>query len=214
MANQEITCSTAEEGAMGTYDKLDKVVGLDSLQQAIAEGVDEDLFALISSLIVQNAELMQKLQELTSEKELSDETMAEVRQKANVLSLLAEKEVNRRVDNIISDAKEKAKAEADRIIAEATRQADAIGTHKEKQVDDSATSIIREAETRAKIEADKILSEAKRKAEEIVEEKTQFAIQQGLLIINKAEEVAISILKDVQNRSNQLLARSNHKGRG
>jgi vacuolar-type H+-ATPase subunit H len=197
---------------MGVHEKLGKNVRLDYPQ--LTNVVDEDLFAFISSLIDQNAELIQKIQELNSQKKLADEIAAEVQQKANVLSLLAEKEVNLRAAKIISDAEEKAKAEADRILAEATRQADAIGTIKEKQVNDRAASIIREAETGAKIEADKILAEANQKAEQLIEQKNQFAIQQGLRIINKAEERAFSILKDVQKQAEEITGKATQKGRG
>jgi vacuolar-type H+-ATPase subunit H len=198
---------------VSTNDKSKSFPELPSLPPETNNNADLASF-IFSLLIDQNTELMQKMQELNSQKRLADEIAAEVQQKANVLSLLAEKEVNSRVDNIISDAEEKAKAEADRIISEATTQAEAIGTLKENQANDRAISIIREAETRAKIEAEKILAEAKREAERIVEQKTQFATQEGLLIINKAEERALSIIKDVQKQAQQITGKVNQKGRG
>jgi vacuolar-type H+-ATPase subunit H len=202
---------------MGVNEKLGKTAYLNYPQ--LTNVADKDMFAFISRLIDQNAELMQKIQELDSWKKVADEIAKEVEQKANVLSLLAEKEVNRRVDNIINDAKEKAKGEADRIIAEATLQADRIIAEatlqaesigiiiKDKQANDRA------AEMRAKIEADKILAEAKRKAEDIVEDKTRFETQ-GLLIINKVEERGLSVLKDVQKQAKQITGKANQKPRG
>jgi vacuolar-type H+-ATPase subunit H len=198
---------------VSTNDKSQSFSGLPSLPPETSNNADLSSF-IFSLLIDENAKLMQKIQELNSQKKLADEITAEVQQKANVLSLLAEKELNHRIANIISDAEEKAKAEAARILVEATRQAETIGNLKEKQANDGAVSIIREAEARAKIEAEKILAEAKREAEKIVEEKTQFATQQGLLIISKAEEIAISTLKDVQKQAQAITGKANRKGRG
>jgi vacuolar-type H+-ATPase subunit H len=194
------------------YDKSQSFSEMTSVPPETSDDADLESF-IFNLLIDENARLMQKIQELTSQKKLADEITEEVQQKADALGSLAEKEVNSRVDNIIGDAEEKAKADADRILAEATRQAEAIGTLKERQANDRAASIVREAETRAKIEAEKILAEAKREAEKIVEEKTQFATQQGLLIINKAEETALSIIKDVQRQAQQIKGRSNQKPR-
>ncbi len=155
---------------MFTYNKLDKALGLDSLKLAVTKELDEDTFALISSLIDQNAELMLKLQALNSQKEL-----------ANIPEIKAHDK-------------------------EATR-----GCPLEREARDKASTIISEAETKARTEADRILAEAKRKAEEIVEEKTQFAIQQGLLIINKSQERALSILNEVRQQAEAITTKDNHK---
>lgn len=155
---------------MAIYDGLDKTGGLDSLQRTVTNAVDEDLFALISSLIDQNAELMQKVQELNSQKGL-----------------------------------------ASGVVAEADKQAESIKPSVEMEARDRASTIIREAETKAKIEADKILAEAKQEGEKIIEEKTQFAIGQGLLIVNKAQEKASSIVDELRKQAEAIAIKANHK---
>jgi len=149
---------------------MDKTALQDSLPFTITNGTDEDLVTLISSLIDQNAELMQKVQESCSRKELTIIVVTEVHQQDEATRLLVE------------------------MVAR-----------------DKASAIITEAEIKAKIEADNILAEAKRKAEEIVEEKSQLAIQQGLLIINKAQERALSILDGVQKQAEAITGKSNQK---
>jgi len=151
---------------------MDKTALQDSLQPTITSAADEDLLTLISSLINQNAELMQKVQELCSQKELTNIVVTEVRKQAEAIKVIVE------------------------MVAR-----------------DKASAIITEAEIKAKIEADKILAEAKHKAEEIIEDKTQFAIQQGLLIINKAQEQALSILDDVQKQAEAISIKANQKGK-
>ena len=139
---------------------MDKTAVLDSLQLTIANAVDEDLFALISSLIEQNAELMQKVQELNSQKELTNS-----------------------------------------VVTEAHKQEETIKLFVEMVARDRASAIIKEAKTKARIEADRILAEAKTEAQEIIEEKNDFAVKQGLLIINKAQEKALSILDEVRKQA-------------
>jgi vacuolar-type H+-ATPase subunit H len=118
---------------MGIYDQFDRTIGSDCLQ--LAGSVDEELFTLISSLIDQNAELVQKLKEFNSRKELADTIVAE-----------------------------------------------------------------------AKIEADKILAGARQKALSVIEQTTAFAAKQGLLILEKARESAISLLDEFGSRPKQLKA--------
>jgi vacuolar-type H+-ATPase subunit H len=196
---------------MSANDTLQSVWARPSVPPEIS--IDENLASFISSLIEQNAELTQRIEQLVSQKKLADEILAEVGQQANVIGLLAEKEVNRRAATIISDAEEKARAEAVRILAEATQQAQANSALTEKQASDRAAANASESEARAKIEADKILAEAKQKAEEIIEQKTQFAIQQGLLIINKAEQKSLSILQDVRKQAEAIASNANKKVR-
>ena len=157
---------------MSMEDTLDRTSGLDSLKHAIASGIDEDVFAMISSLMDQNAELIHRLQELTSQKE-----------------------------------------PASGVVSKAHKQEETSELSVEKEAMEKASAIIREAEMKAKVEADKILAEARRKGEGIVEEKTQFAVQQGLLIINKAQERALAILNEVQQQAEAIASKSNHKGR-
>jgi vacuolar-type H+-ATPase subunit H len=123
---------------MGIHDKFDRTVGSDYLQSAGAGY--EDLFTLISSLKAQNGELVQKVRELTSQKELAD--------------------------NIIASAK---------------------------------------------IEADKILAEAREKALAVIEQKTEFATKQGLLILEKAREAALSLLDEFGSGPKQLMAVHNKR---
>jgi vacuolar-type H+-ATPase subunit H len=132
---------------MGIYDKSDRAVGPDCLQPSGT--VDKDLSALISSLIDQNTELLQKL--------------------AQLLQKL--KELNSR------------KELADSIIAE------------------------------AKIEAEKILAEAEQKGEALIEEKTQLAVTQGLRLIDKARDSALSIVDAVQKQAEAINGRANKRVR-
>jgi hypothetical protein len=141
-------------------EKMD-TAGLDSLQLAVTNAVGEDLFALISSLMDQNAELMQKIQELNYQKELANSVGTEAHKQEQTIKLFLFVEMVAR---------------------------------------DRASAIIKEAETEAKIEA-----------EEIIEEKTQFAIEQGLLIINKAQERALSILDDVRKQAKAITSKDNRK---
>jgi vacuolar-type H+-ATPase subunit H len=149
---------------------MDKTAVLDSLQLTIANAVDEDLFALISSLIEQNAELMQKVQELNSQKELTNS-----------------------------------------VVTEAHKQEETIKLFVEMVARDRASAIIKEAKTKARIEADRILAEAKTEAQEIIEEKNDFAVKQGLLIINKAQEKALSILDEVRKQAEAITSKANQK---
>jgi len=181
-----------------------------SLLTATADG---DMMAFISSLIEQNAELTQKLNELTSQKKLADEIVAEAHQKADIISLLAEKEANRRAASVISESEEKAGAEVDRIVAEATQRAEAIKDLKEKEANDRATAIISESEAKARIEADRIIAEAKEQAHAIIEEEKKKAQQYGLLIIDKAREKAISILEEANAELSALASKAGEHGR-
>jgi len=149
---------------------MDKTAVLDSLQLTIANAVDEDLFALISSLIEQNAELMQKVQELNSQKELTNS-----------------------------------------VVTEAHKQEETIKLFVEMVARDRASAIIKEAKTKARIEADRILAEAKTEAQEIIEGKNDFAVKQGLLIINKAQEKALSILDEVRKQAEAITSKANQK---
>ena len=149
---------------------MDKTAVLDSLRFTITDSVDEDLFALISSLIDQNAELMQKVQELNSHKEPANSVVTEAHKQEETITLLVE------------------------MVAR-----------------DRASAIIKEAKTKARIEADIILAEAKTEAQEIIEEKNQFAIEQGLLILNKAQEKALSILDDVRKQAEAITSKANQK---
>ena len=166
---------------MGAHEELDKTVGLDSLQ--LTGMVDEDLLALISCLIDQNAELMQKIQGLNSHKELANSLVREAHEQEETTRLSLEKEARDFALGIIREAETKTKIEADNILAE------------------------------ARIEADRILTEAKQKAQETIEQKNQFAVQQGLLIINKAQERAFSILKEVQKQAEEINGKANQQGR-
>jgi len=168
---------------VGAHEELDKTVGLDSLQ--LTGMVDEDLLALISCLIDQNAELMQKIQGLNSHKELANSLVREAHEQEETTRLSVEKEARDFALGIIREAetKTKTKIEAGKILAE------------------------------ARIEAERILAEAKQKAQETIEQKNQFAVQQGLLIIDKAQERAFSILKEVQKQAEEINGKANQKGR-
>jgi len=170
---------------------------------------DGDMTAFISGLIEQNAELIQKVNELSSQKKLVDDTLAEANQKAEVIRLQAKEEINIRVESTIREAEEKAKAESLRMVAEATRQAEAIKALTEKQTSEKTATTIRESEAKARMEADRIIAEAKKQAQAIIEEETKKAQQYGLLILDKAREKAVSILEEANA---QILALANRSG--
>jgi vacuolar-type H+-ATPase subunit H len=167
---------------MNTDEQLGKTVNIDHLR--LTNVVDEDLFAFISSLIDQNAELIQKIQLLSSQKYLANSPEIEAAERENTAKLTPEREARDRASGIIQEAEVKAKTEAGKILAE------------------------------AKMEAERILAEARRKAEEIVEQKNEFATQQGLLIINKAQERALSILDDVQKQAEAITRKAKRNGKG
>jgi len=100
---------------------------------------------------------------------------------------------------------------ADQIMAEAHKQAETIKSQAEEDANTRAAAIIRESEAKAKLEADKILAEAKQKAEGIIEDKTQMAIQQGLLIIQRAQEQALSIIDEVEKQAQGITEWKNPK---
>jgi len=166
---------------MSTRDGLDKTVGLDT--QQLANAAEEDLFTLISSLINQNAELMQKVEELNSQRGLANSVVPEISKQAETVKLSVEMEAKGKASAIIREAERKARVEADKILLE------------------------------AKAEADKTRALAKREADDIIEEKTHFAIKQGLLIVNKAQEQALSILDDVRKQAEAINNKTNPKNK-
>lgn len=92
----------------------------------------------------------------------------------------------------------------DQFMEEVYKQAETIKSQAEEDARARAAAIIRESEAKAKLEAEKVLAEAKQKAEGIIEEKTQMAIQNGLLIIQKAQQQALSIIDEVEKQSQEI----------
>ena len=154
---------------MFRYDPLDKALGSDYFELAGTKELDDDVFALMSSLIDQNAELMQKVQELNSQKELANTAVRDVLNQEQTIKLLVEMVTKDMTSLIMADAMRKAEMERERTLAE-----------------------------------------AKAEAEKIIEEKTQFAIEQGLLIINKAQERALLILNEVRKQAEAITRKNNH----
>ena len=148
---------------MGTYDRLDKTAGLDSLQLTVTNAVDEDLFALISSLIEQNAELMQKVQELNSQKELANSVVTEAHKQEETIKLFVEMEARDRASAIIKEAETKARIEADKVLAEAKQEAEEIRGKKTHFAIKQALLIVATAQEKALA----ILDDVRKQAEEI-----------------------------------------------
>ena len=179
---------------MSSENRFEEIVGLKSPE--LGKVVDKDIFALLSSLIEQNAELTQKLDQLNSQMKFADDIVTEAYSKAEAIKRLAEKEANDGAAAVISESEKRAKVEADRIVAGAHKEADDIRLLIERQARDRAAAIIGESQSKAKLEADRILAEAKEKGQAIMEEETKSAQKYGLLIINKAKDKAISILEE------------------
>jgi vacuolar-type H+-ATPase subunit H len=194
---------------MDTADRPHRIVDLES--PFLASGLDEDSFAFFSSLIEQNAELMQKVQELKSLQGLADSSVSEAHKQAESIRNRIEAEANARAAPIISEAETKAKLQANRILAEAAKEAEATKLWREKEANDRAATIVNEAETRAKLQANRIMAEAQKTCDNIIKERTQTAMQQGLLIIEKAREKALSILEEADSRAKAIPGKSNQK---
>ena len=173
---------------MSSENRFEEIVGLKSPE--LGKVVDKDILALLSSLIDQNAELTQKLDQLNSQMKYADDIVAEA------IKRLAEKEANDGAAAVISESEKRAKVEADGIVAGAHKEAEDIRLLIERQARDRAAAIIGESQSKAKLEADRILAEAKEKGQAIMEEETKSAQKYGLLIINKAKDKAISILEE------------------
>jgi len=179
---------------MSLENRFEEIAGMQSSE--LGKVVDQDMLALFSSLIEQNAKLTQKLQELDSQTKLADDIAAAAHRRGEAIILLAEKEANDRATAIISESENKAKVEAGRIVAGARKESEDIRLLIEREARDRAAAIIGESQSKAKLEADRILAEAKEKGQAIIEAETKSAQQYGLLIINKAKEKAISILEE------------------
>jgi vacuolar-type H+-ATPase subunit H len=174
----------------------------DAQSLQFTNGLDEDGFAFLSSLIEQNAQLMQQLEELRSGQKLENRNLSDSNRNR------IEAEANARAAAIISEADTKAKLESGRIMKEAKDTA----LLRDREASDRAANLIREAESKAKIEADRIVAEAKETGDTIIKEKTQTAIKHGLLIIEKAKEKALSILNEANSEAKAIRQKVKSKG--
>ena len=100
---------------------------------------------------------------------------------------------------------------ADKIIEEAQKKGREILLSAEKEAQVRAAAIISGEETKAKLEAERILAEARQKVEDIVKDKIQSAVNQGSVIIDKAQEQAESILEDARAQAESICGRANKK---
>lgn len=150
---------------MSSENRFEEIIAMQSSEPA--KVVDEYMLAFFSSLIEQNAELTQKLDQLHSQTKSADDIVAEAHRKAGAIRLLAEKEANERAAAIISESEKKAKVEADRTVAGARKEAEDIKLLIEREARDRAEAIIGESQSKAKLEADRILAEAKEKGQAI-----------------------------------------------
>jgi len=183
---------------MSSENRFEEIVGMESSE--LGKVVDKDMLAFLSSLIEQNAELTQKLDQLNSQMKFADDIVAEAHRKAGTIRLLAERQANDRAAAIISESEKKAKVEADRIVAWARKEAEDIRLLREREASDRAAAIIGESQSKVKLAADRILAEAKEKGHVIIENETKSAQEYGLLIISKAKEKAISIIEEANGQ--------------
>jgi len=100
---------------------------------------------------------------------------------------------------------------ADNIIGDAHKKGREILLSAEKEAQVRAAAIISGEETKAKLEAERILAEARQKVEDIVKDKIQSAVNQGSVIIDKAQEQAESILEDARAQAESICGRANKK---
>lgn len=100
---------------------------------------------------------------------------------------------------------------ADNIIEDAHKKGREILLSAEKEAQVRAAAIISGAETKAKFEAERIIAETRQKVEDIVKDKIQSAVNQGSVIIDKAQEQAESILEDARAQAESICGRANKK---
>jgi vacuolar-type H+-ATPase subunit H len=100
---------------------------------------------------------------------------------------------------------------ADKILEEAQKKGREILLSAEREAQVRAAAIVSGAETKAKLEAERIIAEARQKVEDIVKDKIQSAVNQGSVIIDKAQERADSILEDARIQAESLFNRANKK---
>jgi len=100
---------------------------------------------------------------------------------------------------------------ADNIIEDAHKKGREILLSAEKEAQVRAAAIISGAETKASLEAERIIAEARQKVEDIVKDKIQSAVNQGSVIIDKAQEQAESILEDARAQAESICGRANKK---
>jgi len=115
-------------------------------------------------------------------------------------------ELERKLQELISQ-----KDLADNIIEDAHKKGREILFSAEKEAQDRAAAIISGAETKAKFEAERIIAETRQKVEDIVKDKIQSAVNQGSVIIDKAQEQAESILEDARSQAGSICGRANKK---
>ena len=115
-------------------------------------------------------------------------------------------ELERKLQELISQ-----KELADNIVEDAHKKGREILLSAEKEAQDRAAAIISGAETKAKFEAERIIAETRQKVEDIVKDKIQSAVNQGSVIIDKAQEQAESILEDARAQAESICGRANKK---
>lgn len=132
---------------MISENRFEEIVGMRSLE--LGKVVDKDMLAFFSSLIEQNAKLIQKLQELDCLTKLPDDIVAEAHRKAGAIRLLAEKQARDRAVAIIGESLSKAKLEGDRILAEAKEKGQIIIEEETKSAQQYGLRIIEKAKEKA-----------------------------------------------------------------
>jgi vacuolar-type H+-ATPase subunit H len=141
--------------------RFDGTINLQSLQ--LNKTQDEDLFALISSLIDQNSELQLKLQELNSQEKIRAKIIEDAHKEAREIRLRAEKEAQDRAAITIREADTKAKLEAERIIGEARQKVEDIVKDKIHSAIYQGSEIIDKSQEQYQL----VVEDDKRKAEAI-----------------------------------------------
>jgi len=114
----------------------------------VKNGLDEaEVLSFVSSLIDQNKQLTDKLDNLDSLMEFAQRTVVEATKQAKNLEIEMEQEANAKAASIIAEAKERAEAEADKTIAEARGKAEVEKQRIREEAETTAISTEDESKT-------------------------------------------------------------------
>jgi hypothetical protein len=139
-------------------------------------GLEGDLASFVSSLIKQNAELVEKLQNIDSLTELAEQKVIEAGKEAEAIKAAAEMEANARAAIIVAGVEVKTKAAAQEVMARARKKTEAeakrIIAEASQRSEDSAAEVRKEVEEEALIltkETSELLVSRKQTAKSLTE---------------------------------------------
>jgi vacuolar-type H+-ATPase subunit H len=146
---------------------------------------EAEVSAFISSLVQQNSELANKVENLSALTRLAESIVVEAEKQAKGVKIQAEEDAKAQAASIIASVGEQAKLEADKIIAESKQQAEEAAQAKIASAERQAEQTIKAAETRA----DNVKRIAEEDASRIVDEATENAKKEALLITQQANQL-------------------------